>query len=410
MTMTLEDRLRDAYQMAARTVRPETIRPGVQHHRAAPARSASRFRRRSSMFAPLAAAAAVLATIGAAIAVPHLVAGSSHRTPATATTAGPISAPPFMAELEGAPGGRQLAIQQAGTKRVTARISPPRGGFAWNAVAATSDTTFIAAATKSSNRTYSSALYRLTLSAAGTLSQLTQLSSGIPGEISALAASQDGRRIAYATIPGISGNLITLSVTTGTTTRHWTASSMGGPGTIGLMPGSLSLTADGSELGFITFRTADTAGPIRAAGAMWLLPVNSAPGSATARAHQVTTGPPSSAPFSTILSADGQTMYVLSIPASMPYSAPPSHSESVTLSAYSTADGALLRTVHTWTGIPDTTATEPSMTLGGSQLLVWSVGGSSAYQVDPASGTTKPVWVYSLHDKYLSADSSSIAW
>jgi hypothetical protein len=179
---------------------------------------------------------------------------------------------------------------------------------------------------------------------------------------------------------------------------------------MGLLPGSLSFTADGNELGFITFRAADTAGPVRAAGTMWLLPVNSAPGSATARSHKVTTGPPGTAPFGTVLSADGQTMYVLSAPVSVPSSPRPGRPVSVTLSAYSTADGTLLRTVHTWTGIPDTVATEPSMTISGSQLLVWGVGGTTAYQVDLVSGATKPVWVYSLHDKDLATDGSSIAW
>jgi hypothetical protein len=220
-------------------------------------------------------------------------------------------------------------------------------------------------------------------------------------------ASQDGHRIGYVTVPGNGSNLATLSLITGTATRHWTVP-FGSPG---LQTFSLSFTADGSELGFIIFRLADTAGPIRAAGVMWLLPVNSAPGSATARAHKVTTGPPGSTPFSTALSADGQTMYVLSSPASVPTSGRPGRAESATLSAYSTADGAsLLRTVHAWTGIPDTTATEPSMTLSGSQLLIWGVGGTTAYQVDPVSGAAKPVWVYSLHDKDLSTDSSSIAW
>jgi len=70
----------------------------------------------------------------------------------------------------------------------------------------------------------------------------------------------------------------------------------------------------------------------------------------------------------------------------------------------------LLRTVHAWTGIPDTA--EPGMTLSGSQLLVWGIGGTTAYQVDLVSGAIKPVWVYSLHQngKYVRTQSSSIAW
>lgn len=403
MSMTLEDRLRDAYQAAARTVRPETIRPGVQYHRGAPARGTSGFRNRSGRFAPLAAAAAVAAIVGAAIVVPDLVAGSGHSTP---SPPGTVSAP-FMAEVAGA-GGSQLAIQQAGTRRVTALISPPRGAFTWDAVAATSGTTFIAAATTFSEPHYSTALYRFTVSAAGRPGQLSQVASGIPGEVAVLVASQDGHRIGYVTVPANGSNLA-LSVITGTATRHWTVPLDGGPGGTILATSSLAFTADGSELGFIIVRFADTGVRVRG-GVMWLLPVDSAPGSATARAHKITTGPPGSIPFSTALSADGRTMYVLSSPASAPAPGRPGRTESVTLSAYSTADGALLRTVHTWTGIPDTAATEPSMTLSGSQLLVWDVGGTAGYQVNPVSGAAKPVWVYSLHDKDLSTASSSIAW
>jgi hypothetical protein len=186
---------------------------------------------------------------------------------------------------------------------------------------------------------------------------------------------------------------------------------MATPGGTGLLNGTLSFTADGSELGFIMFRIADTVGPVRAAGTMWLLPADSAAGSATARARKVTTGPRDSAPFSTVLSGDGRTMYVLSTPAPVPDSGHIS-SEPVTLSAYSTADGALIRTVHTWTGVPTGLAIEPGMTIsrGGGQLLIWGVGGTAAYRVDPVSGAVKPAWLYSLQDKGQAIYDSSIAW
>jgi hypothetical protein len=402
MTTTLEDRLRDAYQAAAQTVRPETIRPGVQYHRAPPARSISRLRKRSAMFAPLAAAAAVVVAVGTALAVPHLAGSTSHHAPVTMST--PATSP-FMVEVAGS-GGSQLAIQQAGTKRITGLISVPHGAYTWQAVAATGDTTFVAAATTFSDRDYTSALYQFTLSAVGKPSQLRPVSSGIQGEISGLAASQDGSRIAYTTPET---NIGDLAVITGTSTRHWTVPALSGPGSTGLLSDSLSFSVDGSELSFITFRQADTVGGVRAAGTMWLLPVSSAPGSATARAHKVTTGPSGSAPFSAVLSADGKTMYVLSAPAPVPYSASAAP-DSVTLSAYSTADGTLLRTIHTWTDSTTTGATAPSITISGSQLLVWGVDGTTAYQVDPASAVIEPVWVYSQHDKDLTTDSSSIAW
>lgn len=404
--MTLEDRLRDTYQATARTVRPETIRPGVHYGRAAPARGTSRLQRRFSMFAPLAAAAAVVVAIGAAVAIPNLVRGSAHHTTAVPAV---TSTPPFMVERTESD---QLAIQRTATRHVTALIPLPHGPFAWDGVAAADDATFIAAATSFSDRTYTSELYRFNVSAAGKPSQLIRLSSGIDGEITALTASLGGHQIAYTTDfnqGSNTTNATTLNVITGTVTRHWTAPGLREAGSTGLLPTSLSLSADGSDLAYIIFRIADTVGPVRAAGTEWLLPVDSAPGSATARSHKITTGPLDSAPFSTVLSADGRTMYVLSVPASVPDSGHTAR-ESVTLSAYSTADGALLRTIHTWTGLPGTISAQPAMTAGDGQLLVFGLGGSTAYQVNPVSGAIRAVWVYSLGNKNLYPDSSFIAW
>ena len=53
------------------------------------------------------------------------------------------------------------------------------------------------------------------------------------------------------------------------------------------------------------------------------------------------------------------------------------------------------------------------MTTGGSQLLLWGlsgVSGSTAYQVDPSTGTAWPMWIYTLHDKNLAKFRTSIAW
>jgi hypothetical protein len=415
VTMKLEDQLRDAYQAAARTVRPETIRPGVQYHRAASVRgaSSSRLHGRFSMFAPLAAAASVAVAVIAAIAVPNLLGGSGNRPPANATTPATIGTAPFMVEMA-TTNDERLAVLRAGTQHITDLIPAPPGTSSWNAVAATSGTTFVAAASSVfvnfslSGSVYSSSIYRFTLSAKGKPGRLTRLSSGIHGDITALAASPDGHRIAYTTAPQGDAKQATISVVTGTATRHWTVLTAG-PGSTGLMPGSLTLTADGGELGFITVTVADTVGWVRTAGTTWLLPASSATGSATARGREVTTGPPDSVPLSAVLSADGQTMYVLSMSTSVPYSAR-SVPESITLSAYSTSDGALIRTIHTWTGIPYTDIGYLGMTIGGSQLLVWGVDGATGYQVDPVSGAIKPVRLYFPPNKFHYVGGWSIAW
>ena len=64
----LETRVRDAYQAAGRTVQPQTLRrttPGI-------AARPSRRSRRLKALIPVAAAVAVLAVIGASVALPRL--------------------------------------------------------------------------------------------------------------------------------------------------------------------------------------------------------------------------------------------------------------------------------------------------------------------------------------------------
>jgi hypothetical protein len=402
MTTPLEDQLRDAYQAAAQAVRPETIRPGVQHYQ--PATDA---RKRSTMFAPLAAAAAVVVAIGAAVTVPHLVAGSSRQ--ATPTSSATASTSPFLVEVRGS-AGNQIVVQREGTRDITAAIALPHGPFTWDAVAAAGGRTFVAAATTFSDREYTSAFYRFTLSADGKPGRLAQIGLAVPGEVDGLAASQDGQRIAYTAIPNIGGTTPAIVTRTGDSALLWTVPGPGGPGRTGLLADGLSLTADGSDLSFITLRQADTVGPVRAAGTVWRLPTGSAPGSAVTRGHEVTTGPADTAPFGAVLSADGQTMYVLSVSAALPDSAQSHAPQSATLSAYSTADGALLRTIHTWTGIPAGFTGKPGMAISGGQLLVWDIDGTTAYQVDLANGATKQVWIYGLTGKYRFSPVADIAW
>ena len=71
----LEDRVRDAYQAAGRTVQPQTLR------RTSPrvAAGSARRPRRLNALIPVAAAVAVLAVIGASAAVPRLLTGSAGR-------------------------------------------------------------------------------------------------------------------------------------------------------------------------------------------------------------------------------------------------------------------------------------------------------------------------------------------
>src|SRR6185437_7031286 len=71
----LENRVRDAYQAAGRTVQPQTLRrttPGI-------AAGPSRRSRRLKALIPVAAAVAVLAVIGASVALPRLLTGAAGK-------------------------------------------------------------------------------------------------------------------------------------------------------------------------------------------------------------------------------------------------------------------------------------------------------------------------------------------
>ena len=69
----LENRVRDAYQAAGRTVQPQTLRRTTPRVAAGSARRP----RRLNALIPVAAAVAVLAVIGASVALPRLLTGSA---------------------------------------------------------------------------------------------------------------------------------------------------------------------------------------------------------------------------------------------------------------------------------------------------------------------------------------------
>ena len=84
----LEDRIRDAYQSAARTV--QTLQ------RTSPVHAAGTVRRprRMNVLAPIAAAAAVIVVIAASVALPRLLTGSA-RNPAAPRVSAAAHYPPF---------------------------------------------------------------------------------------------------------------------------------------------------------------------------------------------------------------------------------------------------------------------------------------------------------------------------
>lgn len=381
----LEDRIRDAYQTAARTVRPQTLR------RASPMLDAMPLprQRRITSFMPLVAAAAVIAAIAAAVAVPRLTGvPGPPANPAAASTgaAAPWQRPPFQVIETLTDGGHQsaLLVEQAASGKVLSTMAAPGHGAIWAGVAATGDDKkFIVAAQPGTVPYTPTRLYTLTLSARGTISALTPLAvPALAGEITSLAASADGSTVAYTMdAPQAPAAGLVAGVIRGQHTRQW-AMPMNGRGLL-----DVTLSADGSMLAFSTGGTArrgieDTA---------WVLPASAPPGSLNAAARKLYdytyvpgTGHATTILESALISPDGRTLYVCTAATS-------ASGKTVTkVTGYSTAASSSPVTLSTWdSGAPT------NLTPVGGSPLIWDRGsfipyGKSdftAYLIDPAART-----------------------
>ena len=386
----IEDLLRDAYQEAARSVRPEQVRPAVVLPRARERRRSGGIhgRRKWTAFVPLVAAAAVAVVIVAAVAVPHLLRGTGS-VPIISAVPG---AAPFVVlqPYFGSSAPSRLVVQAAGTRHVLGFVPAPHGTH-WESVAATgSSTTFVAAAgSRGSNCAIR--LYTLTLTASGKPAGLRPLNAPkIPGQLTSLAASADGQMVAYGLVqcagPRSPG---TIGVVAGGTVRRWNMPQ-------NTSPASVSLTADGTELGYAELPYPPTLlAPVRGTAAAWILPTSSPPGSVLVHSRKVFAARGSGDVVSAVLSPDGMTMYVAAESSRRP--------NRLTLAAYRPADGALLRTLHTW---ENAQGYVPGLAIGGSQLLIWAIYQPSTFQVDLASGRVRPFWVYSPAGEFPEA----VAW
>jgi hypothetical protein len=373
----LEDRIRDAYQSAERTVQT------LQRTCPVPAAGSVGRPRRMSAFAPIAAAAAVIVVIVASVGLPRLLTHSSPN-PAAPRVSAP-GYPPFqvVVTVESNLDSR-LQVELAATGHVVTSVAPPWPGAVWGAVAAVGDTgRFIVAAAPKSPPWTPTRLYSFTLSARGTVAGLTPLAvPALPGQLTSLAASADGRTIAYTLFPG-AGRANEVGVITGGGTRQWGIPSIGtsGQGDMGIW--DVSVSSDGSMVAFTT-ESNDGDGLEDTA---WVLPTGSAPGSLTARARKVYEHPPIDNPKtgvaildSALISPDGSTLYLAT-------SASPANGKVMTaLTAYRTAGGASPGTITTWDGGYYDGLGE-ILTPDGGMLLAWNPALSTAYLINPATRT-----------------------
>ena len=192
----LEDRVRDAYQAAGRTVQPQTLRRTTLRVAAG---SAWRPRRLNALI-PVAAAVAVLAVIGASVALPRLLTGPAGAAGKPGISTSALAHDPPFQVIVTRPGTDTSLLVRTPAGHVDSTLAPPQG-TTWGGVTATANPRKFIVATSPSTRAVwnPSRLYTLTLSARGAVTHLTPLAAGsLPVQLGSLAADADGGVIAFS--------------------------------------------------------------------------------------------------------------------------------------------------------------------------------------------------------------------
>lgn len=326
---TIERRLAEAYREAAETVRPDSI-PGPpgpdpvpgRTRRPGPGRRASRLARTSTparLARPLAAAVAVAAiAVAATLVVPRIWTGRQ------ATPAGLNAPPRYYAAVVYQSGSVRTVVDIVSTTtgRVTGQLGSPRPGLSFQEVAALgNDGSFVATAAVTAepgqivHRNCDTWLYRFRITAGGRPTAPRPLSSSeVPGypRFNALTGSADGTTVAYTTNLDLcarrpsarhDGQITVLRLPTGRV-RSWTYQ-------FPAAPMSLSLSANGQLLGFVSNRSGGGNHLPANYGYAWVLPTGS-PTGPLRRYYHLVTGPHAAGattwPEAVVLSPSGRTM------------------------------------------------------------------------------------------------------
>jgi hypothetical protein len=274
----------------------------------------------------VACAAIIPATIGLPGHTPGPAAG--HRP------AGLAGAPKFFAGVTEKPLGQNppatvVNIYRSATGRVVASIRPPRPYHDFVAVSRLGgDRTFVAAViTGFSPSACTSHLFQFSIDGQGHPSGLTPLSvPQVTGEVAELVSSADGKAVAFTVsecAPGQAVGMINLA------TRQTTTWAVPDHGHQAVSFGRLSLTEDGSRLGFVVGSPVGPVGPTNA----YVLPTDSPSGPLMRHARKMLHVP--TGVFQVVLSNDGSQAYVETRSAS--------GEGAVVLSQYSTTTGQRVR-------------------------------------------------------------------
>jgi hypothetical protein len=398
-----EHRLRDAFTAAGQAVAPGSIRglPAPADRAARPPRAVRRWAGRGPWRGPWfaervlvpMAAVTVVALVAAALTVivPKLLDGS-HRPAAAGVTqaqdydralGGP--APRYFVGVRLLGKGDSLAsllsVYSAVSGRVVASFQPPGQGRWFRAVATLgSDRTFVAAvsAGTGADRCHTW-FYRFSISSRGQPVNLAELSASAPGVVadgSALAASADGRMVAYATqacTTRPASRVGVIHLPTGKVTA-WTARRS--------KPRNLSLSANGSLLSIVA---GAGGGPARtwAAGAdaAWILRTGDRPGP-LARHYRKVPLPPGGV-LAAALSPSGAVLFAII------ENGPPGRRNGGTVAGYDAVTGAQVLRVRVLAG----RTAPPGMTtaVSGRFALVYLLRPSRVQELNLATGQQRSV-------------------
>jgi hypothetical protein len=255
----LEEQVRDAFRAATSTITAEDLPP-----RPAPARNsrAAQAARGLWVWAPrvraralvpvLAAASVTVIAVTAAVVGPRLLNGAPGGATATPATGPLAGAPRFFAGItihpvEKVPVPTVVKIYRFATGRPLAEaVTVPASQKIQSVSRLGNDRTFVVAAVD--DKACVTHFLKFSINAAGQLGSATPLSvPSISGAAEELTSSADGKVLAFLLSPCKPGDMqvAAIHLATGQVSR-WRSPTV---------PGSPSLTADGSVLGFVASRT-----------------------------------------------------------------------------------------------------------------------------------------------------------
>lgn len=332
----VEEQLRDAFGAATDTITTQNL-PGppapARHRRLARWLWAWPPRLRAKVLVPVAAAAAVaVIVVAATTVVPRLLPGQTAGRGGSGLAGGPT----FFAGVTSA--GAVVNIYGSATGRVVASLRPPKPYHDFVAVSRLGgDRTYVVAAITAFSRTAcTSHLFRFSIDGQGHPSELAPLSvPQVTAPVAELVSSANGKALAFTASECPRGrqavgviNLATRLTTTWIVPHH------------GHQPvsfGSLSLTGDGSKLGFVA---GDPAGPVGVTNA-YVLPTDSPSGPVMRHARKVLHVP--TGVIRVVLNSNGSQAYAETL--AHAETRPAQRGDAVVLGEYSTTTGRRVRLI-----------------------------------------------------------------